>query len=128
MEKKVIKTKEAPAAIGPYSQAILANGIIYTSGQIPLDPESGEVVGGGIREQTQKVLRNLEAVLKAAGAGLNDVVKTTVFLRDMEDFTEMNSVYSLYFTGSFPARSAVQVARLPKDVMVEIEAVAFIGD
>ena len=128
MEKKVIKTKEAPAAIGPYSQAILANGIIYTSGQIPLDPESGEVVGGGIREQTQKVLRNLEAVLKAAGAGLNDVVKTTVLLRDMEDFTEMNSVYSLYFTGSFPARSAVQVARLPKDVMVEIEAVAFIGD
>jgi len=128
MGKKVIKTKEAPAAIGPYSQAILVNGMLYTSGQIPLDPESGEVTGGSIREQTQRVLRNLEAVLNAAGAGLNDVVKTTVFLKNMEDFAEMNSVYSLYFTGSFPARSAVQVARLPKDVMVEIEAVAFIGD
>ncbi|MEA4854495.1 MAG: RidA family protein [Christensenella sp.] len=124
MQKKVIRTDGAPAAIGPYSQAIAINGMVYTSGQISLDPATGVVSGGTIREQAHRVFTNLEAVLREAGTDFNHVLKTTVFLKNMDDFGAMNEVYSLYFTGNYPARSAVQVARLPKDVLVEIEVIA----
>jgi 2-iminobutanoate/2-iminopropanoate deaminase len=119
-----IKTDRAPKAIGPYSQAIAANGFIFASGQIPIDPASGEIVAGSIEDQTRCVLRNLSAVLEAAGTSLHGVVKATVFLQDMNDFTRMNAVYGEFFKPPYPARAAVQVARLPKDVKVEIEAVA----
>lgn len=127
MDKKVIETKKAPAAIGPYSQAIISGGFIFTSGQIPIDPATGALVQGGIDVQTKQVLLNLEAVLSAAGAGLYDVVKTTCFIKDMNDFTRFNEIYAQFFTAPFPARSCVEAARLPKDVLVEIEAVAAIG-
>jgi len=119
-----IKTDQAPRAIGPYSQAIAANGFIFASGQIPIDPASGEIVAGSIEDQTRRVLKNLAAVLEAAGTSLRGVVKATVFLQDMNDFTRMNAVYGEFFKPPYPARAAVQVARLPKDVKVEIEAVA----
>ena len=124
--KQIIETQEAPGAIGPYSQAIIAGGVVYTSGQIPLDPQTGEFVEGGIAEQTEQVMRNLAAVLKAAGTGLESVVKTTVFLADMSEFAEMNKVYGRYFATQPPARSTVQAARLPRDARVEIEAVALV--
>ena len=125
--KKVIATTEAPSAIGPYSQGIVATGTaVFVSGQIPLDPATGSIVGGAIEVQARQSLNNLKAVLAAAGASLENVVKTTVFLSDMNDFAAMNAVYSEFFTENCPARSAVQVARLPKDVKVEIEAIAFI--
>lgn len=120
---KVIATDKAPAAIGPYSQAITVNGFIYTSGQIPLSPETGALVTGGIREQTEQVIRNLSAVLAAAGSDLSHVIKTTVFLKDIRDFTVFNEIYARYFTEK-PARSCVEVSALPKDALVEIEAVA----
>ena len=127
MSKSVIATPEAPAAIGPYSQAVRVGDFVYTSGQIPLDPATGEFVPGGITEQTERVCRNLEAVLAAAGVGMPDVVKTTVFLQSMGDFAAMNQVNSRYFAPAGavpPARSTVQVAGLPKGALVEIECVA----
>ncbi|RCW41431.1 RidA family protein [Paenibacillus prosopidis] len=122
-QPQVIATDRAPAAIGPYSQAIKLGGLLFTSGQIPLDA-SGQLVKGGIEEQTHQVFRNLEAVLAAAGAGFQDVVKTTVFLKDMNQFAAVNGIYSSYFGDHKPARSTVEVARLPKDVFVEIEVIA----
>ncbi len=118
-----IQTDKAPAAIGPYSQAIEANGVIYTSGQIPIDPKTGEVVAGGVEAQAMRVLENLKAVLTAAGISLANVVKTTCFLADMNDFAAFNTVYAKYFEHN-PARSCVAVKTLPKNVLVEIEAVA----
>ncbi|MGI9953254.1 RidA family protein [Moorellaceae bacterium AZ2] len=124
--KTVITTDQAPAAIGPYSQAVKVGNLIFTSGQIPLDPATGQIVTGGVAEQTVRVIENLRAVLAAAGASLEDVVKTTVYLKNMNDFATVNEVYSRYFGQEPPARSAVEVARLPKDVLVEIEAVAVV--
>ena len=122
--KNEIKTEHAPAAIGPYSQAIEANGFIFASGQIPIDPASGELSMGTIEEQTRLALNNMKAVLEAGGSSLDKVVKCSVFLEDMDDFTRMNGVYAEFFNSPYPARAAVQVARLPKDVKVEIEAIA----
>ncbi len=124
--KKEIKSANAPKAIGPYSQAIVTNGLVFTSGQIAIDPSSGELNTGSIEEQTRLVLSNLKAVLEAAGSSLDKAVKCTVFLHDMKDYIEMNAVYGEFFKAPYPARSAVQVARLPKDVKVEIEAIAII--
>ena len=121
-----IKTEQAPMAIGPYAQAIKADSFIYTSGQIPLDPKSGTVVTGDITIQTKQVLNNLHAVLTAGSSGLFDVVKTTVFLKDMKDFAKFNEAYAEFFSAPYPARSTVEVARLPKDVLIEIEAVAVV--
>jgi 2-iminobutanoate/2-iminopropanoate deaminase len=122
--KLQIQTETAPAAIGPYSQAIRANGLVFCSGQIPIDPATGKFVAGGIGEQTEQVLKNLSAVLEAAGSSLERVVKTTVFLADMAEFAEMNEVYGRFFTGQTPARATVAAAGLPRDARVEIEAVA----
>ncbi len=122
--KKIIKTDKAPEAIGPYSQAIAANGMIFASGQIPIDPESGILNTGSIEDQTRLVLNNLKAVMEAGGCTFDDVVKCTVFLENMDDFSRMNEVYAEFFSPPYPARAAVQVARLPKDVKVEIEAIA----
>ncbi|MFC4182053.1 RidA family protein [Saccharococcus thermophilus] len=122
---KKVETNKAPQAIGPYSQGIIINNMFYSSGQIPLTPE-GEMVQGDIKAQTHQVFQNLKAVLEAAGASLDTVVKTTVFLKNMDDFAAMNEVYSQYFTNHKPARSCVEVARLPKDALVEIEVVALI--
>ena len=119
-----IQTAHAPQAIGPYSQAVKANGMIFCSGQIPLDPVTMQVVEGDASAQTERVLRNLQAVLEAAGSSLERVVKTTVFLADMNDFAAMNEVYAAFFGNNRPARSTVQVARLPRDVRVEIEVIA----
>lgn len=123
-----ISTDKAPAAIGPYSQAVVANGMVYTSGQIPIDPSSGQVVTGGIEAQTRQVLDNLKAVLKAAGADIKDAVKVTVFIKDMNNFNTVNGIYGEYFTQAYPARSFVEVARLPRDVGIEIEAVALMPE
>lgn len=125
--KEIIATHGAPAAIGPYSQAVLWNGMVFCSGQIPLDPASGQMVEGGVAEQTVRVLENLKAVLEAAGSGLDKVLKTTVFLKDMSEFAAMNEVYSRYFTANPPARATVEAARLPRDVRVEIECIAHTG-
>jgi 2-iminobutanoate/2-iminopropanoate deaminase len=122
--KKIVKTDKAPEAIGPYSQAIAINGMIFASGQIPIDPESGKLNTGSIEEQTRLVLNNLKAVMEAGGCTFDDVVKCTVFLENMDDFSQMNAVYAEFFSPPYPARAAVQVARLPKDVKVEIEAIA----
>ena len=122
--KVQVQTEGAPAAIGPYSQAIRANGFVYVSGQIPIDPQTGEFVAGGVREQTEQVLKNLSAVLNAAGSGLEHVVKTTVFLADMKEFAAMNEVYAKFFAIEPPARATVAAAGLPRDARVEIEAVA----
>ena len=122
--KEIIVTDRAPSAIGPYSQAVRAGNLIFASGQIPIDPATGQFVPGGIAEQTEQVLKNLTALFAAAGVGLDQVVKTTVFLADMDDFTAMNEVYARYFTSDFPARSTVQIAKLPRGANVEIEVVA----
>ncbi|ORE11984.1 endoribonuclease L-PSP [Rhizopus microsporus var. microsporus] len=119
-----VNADNAPAALGPYSHAVKVNNLVYTSGQIALDPATGDIVKGGIKEQTEQVLKNLEAVLEASGSSFDKVVKTTVFLKDMNDFVAMNEVYGSFFSSHKPARSAVQVARLPKDVDVEIECIA----
>ena len=124
---KTVSTEKAPKAIGPYSQAVIANGVAYLSGQIPLDPVSNQIVAGDITVQTERVLQNLKAVLEACGASIDSVVKTTVFLKDMADFPKMNDVYGRYFTANQPARSTVQAARLPRDVSVEIDAIAAVS-
>ncbi len=126
--KKIISTENAPKAIGPYSQAVAWNGLVYLSGQIPLDPATGQLVEGGIAEQTERVLENLKAVLQAAGSDLAHVLKTTVFLKDMAEFAHMNEIYGHYFAENPPARATVEVARLPRDVRVEIECVAAIRE
>jgi len=128
MSKQIISTDKAPQAIGPYSAAVRAGNFIYTAGQIGIDPASGQVVSGGIEAETRQALTNLKHILEAAGASLDNVVKTTVFLRDINDFAAMNAVYAEFFTANYPARSAVQAAALPKGVAVEIEAVAYVGD
>ena len=122
--KQIISTQNAPAAIGPYSQAVRAGDLLFVSGQIPVDPATGEVVEATIQAQAKRSLENVKAVLEAAGGCLDNVVKTTVFLKNMDDFVEMNRVYQSFFQADCPARSAVQVAKLPKDVLVEIEAIA----
>lgn len=127
MKKKIIQTDNAPKAIGPYSQAIRTDSIIYTAGQIGLDPATMELVAGGVEEQTRQVINNLRNVLEAAGSSLEHVVKTTVFLKDMSDFPIMNTIYAEYFGGNPPARSTVAVAGLPKGGLIEIEAVALIA-
>ena len=124
MAKNIIATKNAPGAIGPYSQGIRANGFVFASGQIGLDPATGEFVKGGIVEQSRQALLNVKNVLEAAGSGLDKAVKTTVFLKDINDFAAMNAVYSEFFKTDCPARSAVQVAALPKGALVEIEVIA----
>ena len=123
-----IQTENAPAAIGPYSQAIKAGGFVFVSGQIPIDPQTGEFVAGGVAEQTKQVLKNLAAVLEAAGSGLDRVVKTTVFLADMKEFSGMNEVYATFFSSPPPARATVAAAGLPRDARVEIEAVALLSE
>jgi 2-iminobutanoate/2-iminopropanoate deaminase len=122
---QVVSTKEAPAAIGPYSQGIIVNNVFYSSGQIPLTAE-GEMVNGDVQEQTHQVFKNIQAVLKEAGASLESVVKTTVFIKDMNDFGKVNEIYGEYFHTHKPARSCVEVARLPKDALVEIEVIALV--
>jgi 2-iminobutanoate/2-iminopropanoate deaminase len=122
--KEVIVTELGPRAIGPYSQAIRANGLMFVSGQIPLDPRTQELLSGDITAQTERVLENLKGILEAGGSSLQKIVRTTVFLADMNDFAVMNQVYGRYFATPFPARSTVQVARLPRDVRVEIDAIA----
>ncbi|MDG2149986.1 MAG: RidA family protein [Planctomycetota bacterium] len=126
-EHQIVATEKAPAAIGPYSQAVVAGSLVYTSGQIGLDPVSAEMVSGGVEQQAQQVLKNLAGVLEAAGSRLSRVVKTTVFLRSMEDFAAVNVVYEQAFGSVLPARSTVAVAGLPKDALVEIEAVASVS-
>ncbi len=125
--KNVIATDQAPKAIGPYSQAIVHNGLAFLSGQIPLDPATGQLIEGGVAEQTERVIENMSAVLAACGSSLGQVLKTTVFLKDMGEFAAMNQVYARYFAVDPPARSTVEAARLPRDVRVEIEAIAAIG-
>lgn len=122
---KIVQTNEAPAAIGPYSQGIIVNNMFYSSGQIPLKPD-GVLLQGDVQEQTDQVMKNVTAVLKEAGTSLENVVKTTVFIKDMNDFSLMNEVYAKYFSSHKPARSCVEVARLPKDVLVEMEVIALI--
>jgi 2-iminobutanoate/2-iminopropanoate deaminase len=122
--REVIATPNAPQAIGPYSQAIRANGFLFVSGQIPLDPASGQLVAGGVAEQTRRVLQNLQAIVEAAGSSMDKVVRTTVYLKDMGEFAAMNEVYAKFFPQSAPARATVEVARLPKDVRVEIDLIA----
>ena len=122
--KQIVATDRAPKAIGPYSQAVIHNGIAYLSGQIPLDPSTGQMVEGDIAIQTERVLENLRAVLEACGSSFGQVLKTTVFLKDMGEFPRMNEVYARYFTENPPARATVEAARLPRDVRVEIEAIA----
>jgi len=125
--KQEVKTDKAPKAIGPYSQAIIANGFVFASGQIPIVPASAELNTGSIEDQTRQVLENVKAVLEAAGCTMADVVKATVYLQDMDDFSKMNEVYAKFFPPPYPARAAVQVARLPRDVKVEVEVVAALG-
>jgi 2-iminobutanoate/2-iminopropanoate deaminase len=122
--KETVLTDRGPKPIGPYSQAVRANGFLYLSGQVALDPRSGEMVGTDIRQQTERVMENVKGILEAAACNLHHVVKTTVFLKDMNDFAAMNEVYGKYFTAAPPARSTVQVSRLPKDALVEIEVIA----
>ena len=124
--KKVIATKNAPAAIGPYSQAVQVGNMLFASGQLGLDPATGNFAEGGVKEQTVQAFKNVHAILEEAGLSINDVVKTTVFLADMSDFAAMNEVYAQYFTTNPPARSCVEVAKLPKDALVEIEVIAIV--
>ena len=130
MSKVIIKTEKAPKAVGPYSQAVRIDGksLIYTAGQIPMDPKSNDLVSGGIGRETRQVLENLKSVLEAAGSGLDQVIKTTVFLSSMDDFAVMNEVYEQYFKNDPPARTTVEARRLPKGVRLEIEAVAYVEE
>jgi len=122
--KEVVHTDRGPKPIGPYSQAVKASGFIYLSGQVALDPKTGDLIGSDIRQQTERTLENVKGILEAAGTNLHHVVKTTVFLKDMNDFAAMNDVYARYFTAAPPARATVQVSRLPKDALLEIEVIA----
>ncbi len=122
--KRIVATDNAPKAIGPYSQAVEVDGMLFVSGQVPINPQTGQVVDGDIEAQTLQVLKNIKAILKAAGYDLSDVVKTTVYLKDLNDFAKMNQVYATFFNNQPPARAAFQVARLPLDVLIEIEAIA----
>ncbi|MHB8733233.1 MAG: RidA family protein [bacterium] len=124
MSKRIVRTEEAPQAIGPYSQAVVAGGFVYAAGQLALDPHTGQLVPGDVRIQTKRVMENIKAILESAGSSLANVVKTTVFLRDLNDFSAMNEIYGSYFQEDPPARSTVQVAKLPRDGAVEIEVVA----
>jgi 2-iminobutanoate/2-iminopropanoate deaminase len=124
--REIVSTKDAPQAIGPYSQAIKVNGFVFTSGQIAIDPATQQVVAGDVGAQTDRVLRNLSEILEAAGSGLGKVVRSTVFLKNMNDFAAMNQVYGKYFSSAPPARSTVEVARLPKDALVEIDVIALV--
>jgi len=124
--KKIVSTDRAPKAIGPYSQAVVSNGFAFLSGQIPLDPASGQIIEGGVAAQTERVLENLKSVLEACGATLESVVKTTVFLKDMGEFAQMNEVYGRYFASNPPARATVEAARLPRDARVEIDCIALV--
>lgn len=126
MKKEIIFSEKAPKAIGPYSVGVKAGNFIFTAGQIGIDPDTGELVPGGIESETEQVLKNLRNILHEAGSGLHAVVKTTVFLREMEDFVRMNNIYAKFFKDNFPARSTVQVAQLPKEAALEIEAIAFL--
>lgn len=128
MEKQIITTKNAPTAIGPYSQAVKIGNLVYTSGQIPVNPKNGELLTGDIKEQTMQVIENLKAVLEEAGTSLDNVIKSLVFLSDMNNFASMNEVYGTYFSEKQPARSCVEVARLPKDVAIEMEVIAIIPE
>ena len=123
-QRDPVATAQAPKAIGPYSQAIRANGLVFVSGQGGVDPATQQLVAGGVKEQTERVMKNLDAILRAAGSGLDKVVRCGVFLKDMNDFAAMNEVYARYFTGTPPARATVEAARLPKDLLVEIDAIA----
>jgi len=125
--KKIVSTDQAPKAIGPYSQAVVSNGFAFLSGQIPLDPATGQPIGGDIAQQTERVLENLKAVLTACGSSMEQVVKTTVYLKDMGEFAAMNEVYARYFPEGPPARATVEAARLPRDVRVEIDCIAAVG-
>lgn len=127
MSVQVISANNAPKAIGPYSQGIKTQNMVFTSGQIPIDPATGEVVGGGVESQARQALENLKAVLIEAGVGMENVIKTTVFIKDMNEFALVNKIYGEYFKEPYPARSCVEVARLPKDVSIEIEAVAVVA-
>ena len=124
MTLQIINTDRAPAAIGPYSQAVVAGGMLYVSGQIPLDPKTGEVVSGGISAQTKQVLENLKAVVEAAESGMDKVVKVTIYITDMQQFSVVNEIYGNYFSAPFPARACVEVSQLPKGVEVEMDAIA----
>ncbi|HKD91819.1 MAG TPA: RidA family protein [Terriglobales bacterium] len=124
--KEIIATKNAPQAIGPYSQAVKANGFVFTAGQVAIDPATGNVIEGDVRRQTERVMQNLKAILQASGSSLDNVVKTTVFLKNMSDFAPMNEVYGTFFTSRQPARSTVEVAQLPKNVLVEIDVIALV--
>lgn len=126
--RDIVSTSDAPKAIGPYSQAIRANGLIFVSGQVAIDPATQQVIDGDVATQTERVIKNLSAILKAAGSGLDRVVKSTVFLKNMADFAAMNEVYGKHFTGAPPARSTVEAARLPKDVLVEIDVIALVNE
>lgn len=126
MKKKVIQTEKAPAAIGPYSQAIQVGNLIFLSGQIPADPMTGKLVEGGIRQQTQRVLENIKGILKSKKLGMEDIVKVAIFLREMENFNTVNEVYATYFPSSPPARSTIGVANLPRDAEIEMEAIALV--
>lgn len=124
MPKQIVVTPNAPAAIGPYSMAVWAGDLLFVSGQIPIDPATGNIVAGGVAEQTHQAIRNARAILEAAGLGLDNVVKTTIFIKNMNDFGMINQIYASYFQAPHPARSCVEVARLPRDVLVEVEVVA----
>ena len=124
--RKIVATKKAPAAIGPYAQANIYGNLVFTSGQIPLVPETGVLVEGGIEEQTKQVFANLKAVLEEAGSGLDKIIKTTCFLQNMSDFATVNEIYGSYFEGDYPSRSAIEIAKLPKDALIEIEVIAYI--
>ena len=127
MKRQIINTTEAPSAIGPYSQAVLAGELLFVSGQIPIDPASGELVQGGVEAETRQVMSNLKAILEAAGSSLEKVVKATLFIADMNEFGTINEIYAEYFQAAPPARACVEVARLPRDVQIEIEAVALVS-
>ncbi|HEY8400712.1 MAG TPA: RidA family protein [Cytophagaceae bacterium] len=126
MAKKIVESKNAPAPIGPYSQAVLVNGILYVSGQIPLDPQTGNLVTGGIESETHQVMKNLQAILTEAGMDFSNVVKCSIFVKDMNNFAAINKIYGEYFKADFPARETVEVSRLPKDVNVEISCIAVV--
>jgi len=128
MSKRVIQTEKGPRAIGPYSQAVQAGNLLFLSGQIPIDPKTGELIKGDIPKQTQQVLENIKGILESQGIGMEDVVKVTIFLKDMGNFSQVNEVYATYFPSSPPARSTVEVAKLPRDVDIEIEAIALTHD